>query len=137
LRAAGQDRKIESFTGDRRRGSTTPTDVLGRTEGKGVTMYGTLLKLTTRPGQRDELITFLGWDADVAREREPGTLRFDVWKVPNDHSAVYLYEAYVDRNAFLRHQANDPYKKFVAEIEPKVEKLVLFEGGTSVVSNVH
>jgi hypothetical protein len=32
-------------------------------------MYGTLLKLTTGAGKRDEPITLLGWDADVARER--------------------------------------------------------------------
>ena len=29
---------------------------------------------------------------------------------------VYLYEAYVDEDAFEAHKANDPFKRFVAEI---------------------
>ena len=99
-------------------------------------MYGMLLKLTTKPGKRQELVDFLRWDAEVARAGEPGTLRFDVWEVPHEPDAVYLYEAYVDDAAFLTHQGHEPYQKFRDDIEPRLidDKHVLFEGTTSVVS---
>jgi hypothetical protein len=45
-------------------------------------MYGKLVKITVKPGKRDQLLEFLRHDAAVAYDAEPGTLRFDVWDVP-------------------------------------------------------
>ena len=59
-------------------------------------MYGGMVKLVALPGRKRELLDFLSWDAEVARTSEPGTLRFDVWEVPDEPDAVYLYEAYAD-----------------------------------------
>ena len=59
-------------------------------------MYGGLIKMVARPGRREELFEFLRWDVDVARAQEPGTLRFDVWEVPDEPNAFYLYEVYED-----------------------------------------
>jgi (4S)-4-hydroxy-5-phosphonooxypentane-2,3-dione isomerase len=98
-------------------------------------MYGKLVKLTTKAGKREDLLQFLTGDADVARDAEPGTLRFDVWKVPDEPEAVYLYEAYSDVEAFTQHQANEPYKRFVEEIEPELDVRVLFDWTDSLVSN--
>ena len=99
-------------------------------------MYGKLLKLMTKPGKRDEVLNFLRWDADLARDSEPGTLRFDLWDVPSELDTVYLYEAYRDVEAYARHQDNEPYKRFINEIEPKLldDTCVLFDGTSSLVS---
>ena len=83
-------------------------------------MYGGIAKLVARPGRRTELLEFLSWDAHVARTSEPGTLRFDVWESRDEPDVVYLYEAYVDRAAFDRHKANEPFKQFVGHIVPNV-----------------
>lgn len=101
-------------------------------------MYGTLVKIVVKPGKRDQLIKFLRWDAAVATDSEPGTVRFDVWEVPRHPDALYLYEAYVDREAFARHQANEPYKRFVQVVEPELiaEMQELFEFTNSLISNI-
>lgn len=62
--------------------------------------FSRALTLVAHEGRKAELLAFLRWDAEVARSREPGTLRFDVWEVPGEPNAVYLYEAFVDQAAF-------------------------------------
>ena len=46
---------------------------------------------------------------------------------PSEPNVVYLYEAYVDQDAFGAHKANEPFKKFVEEVVPS-----LFEPPTFV-----
>ena len=72
-------------------------------------MYGTVIQIVIKPGMRAELLKFLRWDAEVAMNSEPGTLRFDVWEVAG---VVYVYEAYKDIHAFEDHKKNAPYKKW-------------------------
>jgi len=79
-------------------------------------MYGHMFKLVAKPGRKVDLIEFLRWDAEVARTDEPGTLRFDVWDVPGEADAVYVYEGYVDEAAFEAHLAAEPFKKFVDSV---------------------
>jgi quinol monooxygenase YgiN len=100
-------------------------------------MYGVLVKIVTKPGKRDQLLEFLRWDAAVARAAEPRTLRFDVWDVPDQPDAVYLYEAYENPDAFRCHRENEPYKRFVDEIEPQLfdKKHNLFDFTNSLISN--
>jgi quercetin dioxygenase-like cupin family protein/quinol monooxygenase YgiN len=100
-------------------------------------MYGMFLKLVAKQGKRDQLLEFLRWDAAVARAAEPCTIRFDVWDVPNQPDAVYLYEAYTNPEAFARHKANEPYKRFIDVIEPQLldEKHTLFDFTESLISN--
>jgi (4S)-4-hydroxy-5-phosphonooxypentane-2,3-dione isomerase len=88
-------------------------------------MYGGMIKLVAHAGRKTELLEFLRWDAEVARAQEPGTLRFDVWQVPDEPDAVYLYEV-LDQAAFEAHQKSEPFKKFVAEIVPNVIEPVIF-----------
>jgi quinol monooxygenase YgiN len=94
-------------------------------------------KLVARPGRRSEVLEFLRWDAEVARAEEPGTLRFDVWEVPGEPDAFYLYEAYVDRAAFDQHMRGEPFKRFMAEIVPQMLEPVtfVFPFADSAVSN--
>jgi quinol monooxygenase YgiN len=100
-------------------------------------MYGTLVKIVAKPGKWEQLLEFLRWDAAVATDEEPGTTRFDVWNVPDQPDAVYLYEAYVDQEAFARHQANEPYKRFVRVIMPELvaELNEVFGFTDSLISN--
>ena len=82
-------------------------------------MYGGIVKLVARAEGKSELLDFLRWDAEVAKE-ERGTLRFDVWESADEPDVVYLYEAYVDQDAFEAHTANAPFKQFIKEIVPNL-----------------
>ena len=96
-------------------------------------MYGALMRIVVKPGMRSELLEFLRWDASVAKDREPGTCRFDVWEVEREPGVMYLYEGYQDVAAFDRHKQHDPYKKWneivrntmddVTEVIPFVESV--------------
>ena len=37
------------------------------------------------------MLEYLRWDAEVAKAREPGTWRFDVWEAEREPGVVYLY----------------------------------------------
>src|SRR5262245_47498341 len=80
-------------------------------------MYGGMIKVVALPGRRAELLEFLRWDAEVARAQEPGTLRFDVWEVPDEPDAFYLYEGCADDAAFEAHTAGEPFKKAAEIVE--------------------
>jgi autoinducer 2-degrading protein len=82
--------------------------------------------MNVKPGKKEKLIEFLKWDTQVARDEEPGTLRFDAFEDPNDDSVVYLYEAYVDMAGFEAHKEGEPLKKFLGGL--KDECLESMEG---------
>jgi quinol monooxygenase YgiN len=83
-------------------------------------LYGGIVKLVTQAGRTAEVLDFLRWDAEVARTKEPGTLRFDVWQSAEEPNVVYLYEAYVDHEAFEAHKANEPFQRFIEDIVPNL-----------------
>ena len=97
-----------------------------------------LIKITAHAGKKDELVEFLRWDADFAAADEPGTLRFDVYDVPDEPDAVYLYEAYADDEAFAAHREQPPFKKFVDHIVPNViaSMDLLLRSAPSLAANV-
>ena len=100
-------------------------------------MYGALMRIAVKPGMRSELLDYLRWDADVAKDHESGTLRFDVWEVEREPGVVYVYEAYRDKLAFEDHQKNEPYKKW-GEMERRTMLQVtdVIPYSTSTLSNV-
>ena len=53
-------------------------------------MYGGLVKFVVKPGMRSEFLEFLRWDAKVAKDTEPGTLRFDVWETSPEPDVIRL-----------------------------------------------
>ena len=106
-----------------------------RGTGKGL-MYGGLVKFVVKPGMRSEFLEFLRWDAKVAKDTEPGTLRFDVWTSP-EPDVVYVYETYTDEEAFEVHQNNEPFKKFDEILREMIEEWALaIPFVESVTSNV-
>lgn len=90
-----------------------------------------LLRFQVKSGKRQELLEFLEWDAKVAREQEPGTLRFDVYASENDPNTVFLYEAYQDDDAFEEHKANEPFQNFRSVRQACVESIEVLIGGAS------
>ena len=100
-------------------------------------MHGHLIKIVPKAGRRQDVIDFLRWDAEVARADEPGTLRFDVWDVPDEPEAIYLYETYADEAAFETHKAAAPFQRFVEVILPEqIDELTfLFQWAEAVATN--
>jgi quercetin dioxygenase-like cupin family protein/quinol monooxygenase YgiN len=105
-----------------------------------VAMHGALIKIVVKPGKRNEVLEFLRFDAAVAQAAEPGTLRFDVWEVPHEPDALFLYEAYTDEEALAKHKANTPFKTYIDVIEPslldKSREHRLVEFTDSLISNI-
>ena len=93
-------------------------------------MFGFAVHVRAKPGKFQALIDQLTWAADVARESEPDTLRFEFYPDPNDKSALYLYEAYSDRDGFEAHKKNAPYQQWAdgGKDELVEDGLILFEG---------
>ena len=93
-----------------------------------IIMFGILFKFKPKPGKRQELLDFLKWDAEVCRDQEPGTLRFEFYSDPKDEDTIYVYEAYQDRIAFEEHKKNEPYQRWASGLETELgSKEVLFE----------
>lgn len=79
--------------------------------------------------EREKLIEFLRWDARVASESEPGTLRFEFFEDPEQPDWIFVYESYEDDAAFELHKKNEPYNTFEKEIKPGLEDFdPLFDG---------
>lgn len=90
-----------------------------------------LVEQRVKDGMRGELIEFMNWDAKVARESEPGTLRFDVWQSAEDENVVYLYEVYKDEVAFEAHTNNAPFQKWIGEVRDRClesRRILIMEG---------
>jgi autoinducer 2-degrading protein len=87
-------------------------------------MYGMLTRIVVKPGKRPELLEYLRWDTEVAKAREPGTWRFDVWETDQEPGVVYLYEAYKDRAAFEEQAKHDPYQKWAEIADQTMEQVI-------------
>src|SRR5215813_6251268 len=72
-------------------------------------MIGILFHVIAKQCKRQKLLDFLQWDRKESLEREPGTLRLDVFQDPENVDAFYVYEAYENAAAFEEHKAHDPY----------------------------
>lgn len=83
-------------------------------------MLSILFRVEVRPDKREEFIAFIEDDIRVAREKEPGTLRFDLLKDYMDVNAFYVLEEYEDETAFKKHQDNQPYKIWLNKIMPEM-----------------
>jgi autoinducer 2-degrading protein len=69
---------------------------------------GILFRVEVKPAKRQAFIEFIEWDVRVAKEHEPGTLRFDLYQDPKDENAFFVYEAYRDKKAFEEHKKSEP-----------------------------
>lgn len=100
-------------------------------------MYGGLARFVVKAGKREELLELLRWDARVARDGEPGTLRLDVWEVEGEPGAVYLYEVYEDVEAFEIHVRSAPVKEFALVMSSVIESgTMVIPFGECLISNL-
>ena len=74
------------------------------------TMFGILFWVEAEPGKLQEFKDHAQWCVDVAKEKEPDTLRFDWYTDPENENALYVYEAYTDEAGFEAHKQNEPYQ---------------------------
>jgi autoinducer 2-degrading protein len=75
-------------------------------------MFGIFFRVEARPGKYEELLDFLRWDGEFCRDHEPGTLRFEFYRDPEDGNAFYVYEAYRDLAAFEDHKKGEPFQRW-------------------------
>lgn len=100
-------------------------------------MYGGLVRFVVKTGKRDEFLELLRWDAQVAKDREPGTLRLDVWEVEGESDVVYVYEVYKDASAFEVHTKNEPVQRFSEIMNSLIEGwTMVIPFGKSITSNL-
>ena len=100
-------------------------------------MYGAFVRFVVKTGKRDDFLELLRWDARVARDREPGTLRLDVWEIEGEPDVVYVYEVYKDADAFESHTKNEPVQKFNEIMSSLIEGwTMVIPFGESVASNL-
>ena len=88
-------------------------------------MYGVFWHAVVKPGKKQDLFDFLKWDLDVAKETEPGTVRFDIFEDRDNPDGLYVYELYIDQDAFAEHQKHEPFLRWSDEIRTEC----LAEGG--------
>lgn len=93
-------------------------------------MFSILFRVEVRPDKREQFIAFIEEDIRVAKEREHGTLRFDLIPDRTDMNAFYCLEEYKDEPAFKKHQNKEPYKMWLTKIMPEMVTTfqLLFEG---------
>jgi quinol monooxygenase YgiN len=90
-----------------------------------------------KAGKRAEFLELLRWDAQVARDREPDTLRLDAWEVEAEPGVIYVYEVYTDPGAFEVHAQNPPVRKFSEIMDSLIESwAMVIPFGESIASNV-
>ena len=75
-------------------------------------MYGILFKVEAKPGKRQEWIDHIKWVVEVAKRKEPATLRFEMYTDPNDDNVFFVYEAYENEAGFEALKQNEPYKRW-------------------------
>ena len=76
---------------------------------EGVVMFTVIVDLRVKPDRVDEFIGAIHTNALATVNDEPGCLRFDVHRDQEDPHRFYLYEVYVDRDAFLVDHREAPH----------------------------
>jgi autoinducer 2-degrading protein len=71
----------------------------------GDAVLSVVVRLRTKPGQREAFLGVMMRNAAASLHDEPGCRRFDVTTSRDDPDAVLLYETYDDDAAFAEHRA--------------------------------
>ena len=91
-------------------------------------MFGVWVKVRVRPDQRERFLAAIEVDAIGSEREEPGCLRFNVLKNPEEENTYYFYEVYADQTAFEAHQSTPHYETWKAAADtldgpPEVTRL--------------
>lgn len=79
-------------------------------------MHVTLVEINIKPEQADAFLDMFRENHEGAIA-EPGNLRFDVLRDPNEATRFYIYEAYRDEAAVLAHKQTPHYQACVEKLE--------------------
>ncbi|MCB1333211.1 MAG: antibiotic biosynthesis monooxygenase [Roseivivax sp.] len=78
-------------------------------------MHAVTVTFRARPNDATRFLAAIQRNAALSLLREPGCKRFDVCVAPDDPATVFLYELYVDEDAFELHKTTAHFKAFDAE----------------------
>ena len=78
-------------------------------------MYVVTVTVFVKSGQVDAFIEATLDNARFSRQ-EAGNVRFDVLRHEEDPARFLLYEAYLNKNDFVRHQQTDHYNRWKAKV---------------------
>ncbi len=81
-------------------------------------MYVIIAPIQIKEGCKDEFVKALLPNAQAAANTEPGCLRFDVIQDAGDPNRLWVYEIYVDEDAFKAHQASEHYLEAIETMGP-------------------
>ena len=81
-------------------------------------MYVIIAPIQVKEGSKEQVLEALVPNARAAATTEPGCLRFDVIQDAGDPNLLWVYEIYVDEDAFNYHIQTDHYKKAIEVIGP-------------------
>jgi quinol monooxygenase YgiN len=76
-------------------------------------MYVIIAPIQIKEGTKEQFLEALLPNAQAAANTEPGCLRFDVIQDAGDPNRVWVYEVYVDEDAFQAHTSSEHYLKAI------------------------
>ena len=80
-------------------------------------MHVTMVHVRVLPGRTDDFVAATRAN-HLASIREPGNLRFDVLRAPDDPTRFVLYEAYADARAAAAHKETQHYLAWRETVAP-------------------
>ncbi|HAL46998.1 MAG: antibiotic biosynthesis monooxygenase [SAR202 cluster bacterium] len=92
-------------------------------------MYVILAPIQIKPGFKERFIEEMIGDARGSVNDEPGCLRFDVIQDGADENRIWLYEVYVDADAFQAHCEAPHFIKWLNAVADWREDTPLLDAG--------
>lgn len=93
-------------------------------------MLHIFLKLTIKPGRRQQMTEFLKRECEVARTHELGTLRIEYFQHPDNDNVIFLHKVFRDAAAIEEHKSGEfylaNYPKTLEECLESVERIFDF-----------
>jgi quinol monooxygenase YgiN len=80
--------------------------------------------LVARPGKGGELRSLLGGMVEPSR-KEPGNLRYDLWRDQTDPKRFVLDELYADEDAVAAHRATPHFQAYLSSVNDLAERSAL------------
>lgn len=79
--------------------------------------------IVAREGERDALVELFQRMAPLSRA-EPGCLRYDAYEDPENADTFFVFEEYVDAEAFAAHRASPHFQEIVVpELLPRIASM--------------
>ena len=80
-------------------------------------MYVVCVRIQVVPGREEDFAAAASANAAGTRQ-EPGNVRFDVLRHAGEPDRFFLYEVYLDEEAFRTHQQTEHYLRWRDEVAP-------------------